>query len=145
MRVALVLGGGGLSGLAFHAGALCAMEHDLGWDPRSAELIVGTSAGAIAGALLRTGLPSTELAALASGAPPGPLAGGPAAAGAEAFRRRPVLPRIRTRDLLRPLRFPHHTLLTGMLRRPWEADPVVALMTLAQHGRMGLVLGTDGV
>ena len=47
MRVGLVLGGGGRIGLAYHAGALAALEHDLGWDPRSADVIVGTSVGAV--------------------------------------------------------------------------------------------------
>jgi NTE family protein len=62
-RVALVLGGGGLVGQAFHAGALAGLEHDLGWDPRQADLIVGTSAGAVTGTLLRGGVPASDLAA----------------------------------------------------------------------------------
>jgi NTE family protein len=62
-RIALVLGGGGLVGQAFHAGALAGLEHDLGWDPRDAELIVGTSAGALTGTLLRGGVPASDLAA----------------------------------------------------------------------------------
>jgi NTE family protein len=68
-RVGLVLGGGGAVGAAYHAGALAALEHDLGWDPRRADVIVGTSAGALVGALLRLGLPSSDLAAIAVGAP----------------------------------------------------------------------------
>ena len=31
--------------LAFHAGVLWALHHDLGWDPPTADIIVGTSAG----------------------------------------------------------------------------------------------------
>jgi NTE family protein len=53
--VALVLGAGGVLGGAYHAGTLAALEH-AGWDPRSADLIVGTSAGSLAGAVLRAGL-----------------------------------------------------------------------------------------
>ena len=68
-RIGLVLGGGGAVGAAYHAGALAALEHDLGWDPRRADFIVGTSAGALVGALLRLGLPSSDLAAVAVGAP----------------------------------------------------------------------------
>jgi NTE family protein len=30
MRVGLVLGGGGVVGMAYHAGVLAALEHDLG-------------------------------------------------------------------------------------------------------------------
>ena len=66
-RVGLVLGGGGAVGAAFHAGALAAIQHDLGWDPRRADVVVGTSAGSLIGALLRLGVPATDLAALQVG------------------------------------------------------------------------------
>jgi len=68
-RVGLVLGGGGAVGAAYHAGALAAIEQDLGWDARNAAVIVGTSAGSLVGALLRLGVPATDLAALTVGAP----------------------------------------------------------------------------
>src|SRR6478672_1884140 len=68
-RVGLVLGGGGAVGAAYHAGALAALEHDLGWDARNADVILGTSAGSLVGALLRLGVPATDLAALTVGAP----------------------------------------------------------------------------
>ena len=57
-RIALVLGGGGIAGYAFHCGVLGALE-EAGFDPRAADLMVGTSAGAIAGALLRGGVRAT--------------------------------------------------------------------------------------
>jgi NTE family protein len=69
-RIGLVLGGGGTAGLAFHAGVLLALHHDLGWDARDADVIVGTSAGSIVGALLRSGLAAEDLAAWASDAAP---------------------------------------------------------------------------
>src|SRR4051812_27370312 len=136
MRVGLVLGGGGLSGIAFHAGALCAMEHDLGWDPRSAELIVGTSAGSVVGALLRFGVPASDLAARATGAVTS--TGTTARPGPGARRRPRPLPSLSARDLVRPLRLPHHSLVTSTLRHPWKADPLAALMTLARDGRADL-------
>ncbi|HZD01414.1 MAG TPA: patatin-like phospholipase family protein [Actinomycetes bacterium] len=52
MRVGLVLGAGGLAGEAFHRGVLRAMD-DLALDPRAADVIVGTSAGAVVAASLR--------------------------------------------------------------------------------------------
>lgn len=55
-RIALVLGGGGMAGYAFHCGVLDALQRSTGWDPRTADLIVGTSAGAIVAALLRGGV-----------------------------------------------------------------------------------------
>jgi NTE family protein len=69
-RVGLVLGGGGAAGLAFHAGVLWALHHDLGWDPHAADIVVGTSAGSIAGALLRADVPVEDLAAWATDADP---------------------------------------------------------------------------
>lgn len=55
--IGLVLGGGGIAGYAYHCGALTALDR-FGLDPRTAELIVGTSAGAIVGALLRGQVPA---------------------------------------------------------------------------------------
>src|SRR5690348_3959752 len=66
-RIALVLGAGGPVGHAFHAGALSALEHALGWDARSADLVVGTSAGAQVGGLLRAGLHGADLSARVRG------------------------------------------------------------------------------
>jgi NTE family protein len=68
-RIGLVLGAGGATGHAFHIGVLSALEEATGWDPRTADVIVGTSAGAIIGALLRGGLSPRDLAARALGEP----------------------------------------------------------------------------
>ena len=65
-RVGLVLGAGGLTGHGFHAGVLHAIADVTGWDPRDAEVIVGTSAGAQVGAYLRAGLGAPDLAAHAA-------------------------------------------------------------------------------
>jgi NTE family protein len=62
-RVGLVLGGGANAGIAHHIGALLALHTDLGWDPRQAEVIVGTSAGSIVATLLRAGCSPEDLAA----------------------------------------------------------------------------------
>ncbi len=60
-RIGLVLGGGGIAGYAFHAGVLAALDELTGFDPRNAEIIVGTSAGSIAAAALRGGVTSIAL------------------------------------------------------------------------------------
>ncbi len=65
-RIGLVLGAGGASGAAFHAGTLLALHHDLGWSPNSADVIVGSSAGSIVAGLLRAGLTTDDLAAWGS-------------------------------------------------------------------------------
>ncbi|HWS45566.1 MAG TPA: patatin-like phospholipase family protein [Acidimicrobiia bacterium] len=68
-RIGLVLGAGGVTGGAFEAGVLAALEEATGWDPRTADLVVGTSVGALTGALLRAGMSSDDLAARNEGRP----------------------------------------------------------------------------
>ena len=76
-RRGLVLGAGGSLGAAWTVGALCALEDACGWDPRRADVIMGTSAGAIVGALLALGAgPADLLDHQRGGSPPdGPMAG----------------------------------------------------------------------
>ena len=68
-RIALVLGAGGSVGHAFHSGVLSVLAEELGWDARTAEVIVGTSAGSVVGALLRAGMPAEDLASRAMNEP----------------------------------------------------------------------------
>lgn len=60
-RIGLALGGGGIAGYAFHAGVLGAIEEMTGWDARTAEVMVGTSAGSGIVGLLRGGVAVPEL------------------------------------------------------------------------------------
>lgn len=69
-RIGLVLGAGGSVGCAYHAGVLFSIEHHLGWDPRRAHAIVGTSAGSVVGSLLRVGIGTEDLIALFTGTSP---------------------------------------------------------------------------
>jgi NTE family protein len=57
MRVGLVLGAGGVLGGAWLTGGLHALARETGWDPGSADFIVGTSAGSMVGALVAAGVP----------------------------------------------------------------------------------------
>ncbi len=66
-RVGLVLGAGGVLGGAWLVGALHAIASETGWDPGSADYIVGTSAGSMIGALLACGVPPWFMAAHSSG------------------------------------------------------------------------------
>lgn len=59
--VALVMGSGGIVGGAFHAGVLKALEDVWAIDAREVDLIVGTSAGSISGALVAAGLSPRDL------------------------------------------------------------------------------------
>ncbi len=59
-RTALVLGGGGITGIAWEVGLIAGLA-EAGVDLRSADLVVGTSAGSVVGAQLRS---SADLAQL---------------------------------------------------------------------------------
>src|SRR5580698_6132600 len=67
--IGLVLGAGGVVGQAYQAGVLAALEREAHWDPRDADIIVGTSAGSVTGAALRVGVPASDLAASTYGVP----------------------------------------------------------------------------
>ena len=59
-RSALVLGGGGVTGIAWETGILAGLS-DRGIDLTTADIIVGTSAGAVVGAQVASGRPVREL------------------------------------------------------------------------------------
>jgi NTE family protein len=67
MRVGLVLGAGGVMGGAWLTGGLEAIAQETGWDPASAEYIVGTSAGSMMGGLLASGVPPWFMVAHSKG------------------------------------------------------------------------------
>jgi len=68
-RVGLVLGAGGILGGAWIVGGLYALASETGWDPGSAEYLVGTSAGAMTAALLGAGVPPWFMVAHSAGEP----------------------------------------------------------------------------
>jgi NTE family protein len=136
-RIGLVLGGGGVVGQAYHAGVLAALEHDLGFDARRADVIVGTSAGSITGTLLRLGVSAEDLAAWTVKAPlsdDGDLL--------RQFAETPVpdLAPLRPLSIMRrPLRLPGRHLVQRALVRPWEFRPLAAGMSLLAPGRHDIV------
>ena len=135
-RIGLVLGAGGVVGQAYHAGVLAALEHDLGWDPRTADLIVGSSAGSVTGSLLRLGVSASDLAAFAVEAP-------------LSVEGTPLMERLGGRDetefpqpspfdVLRPWRLPPVALLRRVAARPWAFRPTTAAMTMMPPGRIDI-------
>ena len=107
MRVGLVLGAGGVQGGAWLTGGLEGLASETGWDPASAELIVGTSAGSMLAALLAAGVPPWFMADRAAGA---------------VFKLDPGWPPIgpgswplALRTLLRPRRYTPAAVLSGWL------------------------------
>ncbi len=141
MRTAVVLGGGGVLGVAYHAGVLAALQHDLGWDARDADVIVGTSAGSLVGALVRLGAAPTDLAAIAVGGEPWDT---PAAL-VEQLRRRPASPPLAApaptpgAAARWPGRLPHPALLRRWMLQPWTFDLVDAMVNMTADGQINLV------
>ena len=134
-RVGLVLGAGGIVGQAYHAGVLAALEHDLGWDPRTADLIVGSSAGSVTGTALRLGVPARDLACWSVDSPISDE-GAPVLEkfGSEA----PAFPPFDPSRMLRGWRLPSPALLARTIRRPWAFRPTVAAVTLLPAGAVDI-------
>jgi NTE family protein len=106
VRIALVLGAGGSVGVAYHGAVLGAIEEVARWDARTADVIVGTSAGAITGSMLRAGVSARDLMRISEDLPLSPEGTQLAEIG------RPHRPRPKLRDLLqvRPVADPRGVL-----------------------------------
>jgi NTE family protein len=133
--VGLVLGAGGVVGQAYQVGVLAALEREAHWDPRKADIIVGTSAGSVTGAALRVGVPASDLAASTYGVPTSPKGG--------ALLKRILpddspLPVPTVRSLLRLWNPPSPALISRVARRPWAFRPEVAAMTLLPRGKIDI-------
>jgi NTE family protein len=128
-KVGLVLGAGGVLGGAWLAGALDALASETGWDPGSADHIVGTSAGSMIGALLACGVPPWLMAAHSAGedleglldARGAPAAAADRSAGA-VFRLHGALPslgpgswRLAAASLARPYRYSPATIVSAWM------------------------------
>lgn len=82
-KTALVLGAGGTVGLAYHAGVLRALAESGELDLGSVDLVVGTSAGSVMAAYLRSGRTPEDLWEVVSAATDQPPAPDTSVAGAE--------------------------------------------------------------
>jgi NTE family protein len=131
MRVGLVLGAGGIQGGAWLTGGLDALAKETGWDPAEADYVVGTSAGAMMGALLAGGVPPWFMVAHSRGesfdglfdATGRPASEADRAAGARFELERtwpPIGPgswQLALRTLMRPRRYPPAAIGAGWLPR----------------------------
>ncbi|MFG1781971.1 patatin-like phospholipase family protein [Rhodococcus oryzae] len=70
IRRGLVIGCGGTLGAAWTVAALVAIRDSLGWDPREADVLVGTSAGAELVTMLGSGVGVDEILAMQLGEQP---------------------------------------------------------------------------
>jgi NTE family protein len=162
------LAGGGVAGCGFHAGALASLEAATGWDPRSAELMLGTSSGSIVTAILRSGVGPEELRARMMVAGPESETHDPLRAllSRESFRtpkvwRGPAAPNLVAAELRRGRRLrpsnllvgglpqgrvettPLRTLIENFHARPWSHEPLWVTATDLRTGRRA-AFGRDG-
>ena len=129
--VGLVLGAGGVVGHAYHAGTLATIAEVTGWDPRTAAVIVGTSAGSGVGATLRAGLAAGDFAARITGEPLSPE-GAALLKGMERLQPPPMRLQVGGR-----MPFPEAPMLLARdLVAPWRFRPGKALAALAPEGRV---------
>jgi len=130
-RIGLVLGAGGATGGAFHAGMLAALEEGTGWDPRRADIILGTSAGSVSGAMLRAGFSGADLAARLENRPLSPqgsalLQSMGLPPGAPPAAERPGAP-----SRVGPA---NPAILLAAARRPWAVRPMSVMAGLLPEG-----------
>ncbi|MFI5955260.1 patatin-like phospholipase family protein [Cryptosporangium sp. NPDC051539] len=125
-RRGLVIGAGGVLGFAWAAGALAALERAEGFDCRSVDALVGTSAGSILASLLSCGVPVESIVRHQQGIP---APGDPAVDYDEDVDGAgPVPP-------WPALAFGSPGLLWRAARRPASMSPMVALSGLLPRGR----------
>jgi len=125
IRVGLVLGAGGVLGGAWLVGGLHALATETGWDPGSAEIVVGTSAGSMVAALSACGVPPWYMVAHSAGETPDEPEDAHASRTAGARfrleRRVPALGpgswRLAMASLARPYRYSPAAVLAGWLPR----------------------------
>ncbi len=166
-----MLGGGGLAGGAWMVGALDAIASGTGWDPGTADYVLGTSAGAMLAALLATAVPPWLLRAYGAG---DDLEGLPALAGAPGTRfgtamkvhwsfPRPIVgsPSLAWRSLVEPWKYgpsgivawlPQGVISTEPLKdvvrrivpRGWAPHPHLWIAAIDYHTGERVVFGAPG-
>lgn len=118
-RRGLVIGAGGVIGLAWSSATLAALEQATGWRPGDADVLLGTSQGALLVSLLASGIEPKDLVAwYRRELPDGhPLRSKPAASASAAARALPLpaAPGMAVRGLLRPHRVRPSVALSGLL------------------------------
>ncbi len=139
-RVGLVLGAGGVTGGAFHAGVLSALDDALGWNAGSATIIVGTSAGSITATTLRAGLSSADIVARAEDLPMSPEGNRLMSNVGPAQRTPPLRPAVRGR---RPAELA--TMLARVATRPFSAPPWALLSSLIPEGQVSTAMISDNI
>jgi NTE family protein len=170
-RTGLVLAGGGIVVGAWMVGALHAIATETGWDPGSADIVLGTSAGSMIGAMLASAVPTWLLMSYGAGEN---LDLRPAATASRAWRfgtriqlhwtfPRPVLgsPGLALRSMREPWKYgpagiiawlPHGVISTEPLKaavrrvvpRGWSTHPNLWIAAIDYETGQRVVFGREG-
>lgn len=144
IRRGLVLGAGGVLGVAWTVGALVALEQVEGFDPREVEVCVGTSAGSVSAAMLGCRVSVARMLAHQRGEPVGPdepmIEWDYSSNGGSNLPPRPKLrvgsPRLAWEVARRPHRFPPTAAMSAMLPQGrGSLDSVTRLVAALSDGR----------
>jgi NTE family protein len=130
VTTAVVLGAGGTVGQAFHLGVLSALADTAGFDARTADVLVGTSAGSLVAGALAAGLSAPDLVAQRLRRP---LSHEGAALIARSRTRRLVAPEVEQLPAGRRSLAPE--VLLAAARRPWAVRPGAVASGLLPAGR----------
>jgi NTE family protein len=121
---------------------LAALQEGTGWDPRRAEVILGTSAGSVSGAMLRAGFTGADLAARLENRPLSPD-------GAALLRSMglppgapPAAERPRGPSRVGPA---NPAALLAAARRPWAVRPMSVMAGLIPEGPVSTRMISDAV
>jgi NTE family protein len=125
VRVGLVLGAGGVMGGAWLTGGLEALARATGWDPASAERVVGTSAGSMVGSLCAAGVPPWFMVAHSAGETFDGVVDADGRPAAEADRSAGAV--FRLERALPPIGLGSPKLVARTLLRPHRHTPVAAM------------------
>jgi NTE family protein len=126
-RRGLVLGAGGVLGASWTIGALNALQDVTGWDPRTAEVVIGTSAGSVLAAFVANDVAPAQLLNHQRGIV---VEGDPVIEfDADRERALPPLPRLGVGSA---------RLLRTVARHPRKVTPLTALASITPQGRGSL-------
>ena len=128
-RRGVVLGAGGVLGFAWSVGVLAALVEVEGWDPREAEILVGTSAGSVLAGMLGAGVGVDSLLNHQRGLA---VEGDPHIAydyDRDSGGALPPRPK---------LRLGSRKLAVGAAMRPWRVTPMAAVSSMLPQGRGSL-------
>jgi len=130
-------------GQAYHAGVLAALQVDLGWDARNADIVVGTSAGchlpatwdqlagSLTGAMLRAGTSPFDLASWGLGTPVEPRSAVPGRSRRSARRS----PRREAAQSSSSWQIPALGTWVPLGGRSWAIQPLAVLASMLPEGK----------